>query len=51
MCDCVLQGFLVCGVLYLVMAMWGQRLTDKGLGGLVLILYGLSFCFFNFGPG
>jgi hypothetical protein len=33
------------------MAIWGQGLADNGMGMVVLILYGLSFCFFNFGPG
>lgn len=47
----LLQGFIICAGLYLIMATLGQRMTDAGLGPLVLIIYGLSFCFFNFGPG
>lgn len=48
---CVSQGFLLCALLYLVLACVGDRLIDGGLGGVALLLYGLSFFFFNFGPG
>lgn len=45
------KGFLLCALLYLVLAFVGDRLIDEGLGGVALLLYGLSFSFFNFGPG
>ncbi len=45
------QGFLICAVLYLLLACTGERLVHAGLGGLALVLFGLSFTFFNFGPG
>jgi len=45
------QGFLVCALLYLLLACVGDRLANAGQGWLAVLLFGLSFTFFNFGPG
>jgi len=45
------QGFLVCALLYLLLACTGERLANSGQGWVAVILFGLSFTFFNFGPG
>ncbi|EWM22323.1 hypothetical protein Naga_100118g8 [Nannochloropsis gaditana] len=46
-----IQGFVICATLYLVLAVCGERLTNAGQGGWALVFFGLSFTFFNFGPG
>jgi len=45
------QGFLVCALLYLLLACVGERLANAGQGWIAVLLFGLSFTFFNFGPG
>ncbi len=42
---------MICALLYALLAGVGDRLIDQDLGGVALLLYGLSFTFFNFGPG
>jgi len=47
----VVKGFTMCFILYMVMAASSNKLIDTNNGPLLLILYGLSFFFNNFGPG